>query len=458
MKLLRHSDRPRRRRPVAQFLAALLLGVAAAEGLSFQEALALADVSPTVRLAERALDIARRQLAVASAPVRGELAGGYRWTQGERDLGTGVVADLDAAGFEPLTLALTFPTVGTGPGADAVARARADLDRAAAELDAARRNARLDVTQAFQRALRARESVALANADTALAELERDAAELRRLAGAATEGELARLALNVDRARAAANAAERELTATEAWLSLLLGGSVDAPVGPLPDPRAWSTPVDQRTERRPDVLAARLQLAETDRGAASVLREQLPSATLTLAGVLADADRQLQVGTSLDSRTWQPTVNLSYDPDSGPPGLTGEARSRSFSVALAVRVPLNPAVLDAVAVADLSRERAAMQLELALARAALDVDQRRTELDNALANADLAAATADLAHAEHAVTELRFAAGSVSELGLRRSALELRRAVLDAERALDNARLAALRWLDALADEPAPLE
>jgi len=450
--------RPRRRPLAALLLAVLLLGMSGAQGLGYDEALRLADASPTVRLAERALEIARRQLAVASAPVRGELGGGYRWTQGERDLGAGVVVDLDDDGFDPFTLALTFPTVGVGQGADAVARARADVERAVAELAAVRRTARVDVTQAFQRTLRAREALELARADLSLAELEAAAGELRRLAGAATDAELARLALGIERARAAADAAARELSAAERFLALLVGGPADAPVGPLPDPRAWSAARAGEGERRPDVLGSRLQVAETDRAAASALREQLPSGTLTLAAGFASAERNLQLGAGVDTRNWQPTVNLSYDPDSGLPGPTGEARSRSLTVALAVRVPLNPAVFDAIAIADLGRERAAAQLDLTRARAELDADQRRAEFDSALANADLAAAAADLARAEHELAELRFAAGALSELALRRSALDALRGALDADRALDNARVAALRWLDALADGPAPLE
>jgi outer membrane protein TolC len=232
-------------------VAALLLSVTAAvgaqadptgaqAGMTFAEAQRLAAAGPTVQLAERALELARRQLALTSAPLLGELSAGYRWASGERDLGTGGTIDLAAAGFDPVTLTLTLATVGVGPAADAIARARAEVERAEAELRAARRAARLDATQGFQRALRAREAQALAHAEFDLAELELEAGRLRRLAGAASEGELARLGLGVERARAALGAAVREVEAADRLLRVTLGAAGGTPLGRSPIPSTGS--------------------------------------------------------------------------------------------------------------------------------------------------------------------------------------------------------------------------
>lgn len=433
-------------------------GAASDHALTFADAQRLAAQAPTVRLAERALDLARRQLAVTGVPVRGELGGGYRWTTGERDLGAAGVVDLGDTGFDPVTLTLAFPTVGIGPGADALARAHADVERAVAELAAARRGARLDAAQGFQRALRARHALTLAVADRTLAELELAAAALRRVAGAASTADLSRLALALDRAHAAVAAAEHEVTAADRLLAVTLGAAVGPPVGPLPDPLAWIADAEAAWERRTDVLNARLQADDTNRLAGSALRDNLPSASLSFAAAFSDADRSLQFGAGFDTRTLQPSANLSFDPDSGGPGLPADGQSRSFTVAIGLRVPLYPAVGDAIVAASIGRERAAALLELTRARAEIDVEQRRIDLESAAANADLAHAGAELAAADLELARLRFAGGHLAELALRRADIDAARARLDAERASDTTRLAALRLLDALAVDPADWE
>jgi outer membrane protein TolC len=427
-------------------------------GLTFAEAQRLAAVGPTVQLAERALELARRQLALTAAPLRGELTAGYRWTTGESDLGAGGTLDLSAASLDPVTLTVTLATVGVGPAADAIARARAEVERAEAELWAARRAARLDATQGFQRALRAREARALARDETDLAELELEAGRLRRLADAANDTELARLSLAAERARVALAATDRELEAAGRLLEVTLGAAVGPPLGPLPDPFGWLVGAGEAWQGRPDVLAARLQVAETERQAAGILRDHRPSVSLSVVAAVGDADRSWQFGAGVDSRTFQPAVSLSYDPDSGLPGIGADARSRSFTVAVGLRVPLNPAVGDAIVAARVGRERAAAQDELTRVRAEIDVELRRADLATAAANAELADAGAALAEAEHELAQIRFVGGHLAQLALRRAALEVERARLEAHRAHDATRLAALRLLDAMADDPADLE
>jgi outer membrane protein TolC len=298
----------------------------------------------------------------------------------------------------------------------------------------------------------------LAASDLALAALDRTAAELRREAGAASEPELARLALAAGRAAAAVAAAEHEVAAADRLLRLTLGAEVGPPTGPLPDPLAWLADATAAWELRVDVLNARLQVAETDRLASSTLRDNLPSGTLSVGGTFGGADRLLQVGAAVDTRALQPTINLSYDPDTGPPGLDAGHRSRTFTVAVGLRVPLNPAVGDAIAAARVGAELAAAQLELATERAEIDVEQRRVELETTVANAELAQAGAELALAELELARLRHAGGHLAEIALRRAEIEVDRARLDAARANDATRLAALRLLDALAVDPADLE
>ncbi|TVR93570.1 MAG: hypothetical protein EA416_04810 [Trueperaceae bacterium] len=423
--------------------------------LSYLDAVSRAGEGPTVHLAERALELAERQLAVTAAPVRGELTAGYRWTGGERDPGFGERIDLTDQGFDPVALTLSFPALGLGPAGDAIDRARADVARAHAELAAARRAALIDVTSAFQSALRARASVELAHAEAELAALELRAADLRAAAGAATASEVARLAAAETRLRNAVTAAEFEATAAQRSLELALGGPVPPPAGPLPEPTTLLDGVTVPAWRdRSDVLAAQLALADTERSAAATLRDQLPSLGVSVAHASGDDERTLQLGAAFDTRTQQPTLSIGYDPDTGVPGFGDGGSSRSLTLGITLRVPLDPTVGSALAAARIARERAELQLELTSARAELDVERRDFELASALADADLARAAADLAHADLAVAEARFASGALSELALARARLDAARADLDADRAADAARLAALRLLDALAADP----
>ena len=426
--------------------------------LTYDEALRLADDAPTVRLAERALELARRQLAVTAAPVRGELTAGTQWTWGERDLGAGGTQDLDDVDFDPIALSLSFPAVGIGPNADAIARARADVARAETDLAAARRAARLDATSGFQRVLRAQGALALATDDLALARLEREAVRLRQEAGAASEPEADRAQLAEERAANVVAAAGAEVEAARRALETALGAPVGAPEGPLPEPATLAADATVAWQDRPDVLSATLQVAETDRTASATLRDNLPSASLRVGAAFDENDRSVQFGAAIDTRSFQPSLEIAYDPDSGPPGVPSGATSQTFGVAVAVRIPLDPTVGQALAAARIGRERARAQLDLTLARAELDVEGQRQALTNALADVDLAVATAALARAEADLADLRFASGSLSELDLRRAVLDANRAELDAERTRDAARLAALRLLDALAADAAPQE
>lgn len=422
--------------------------------LTFENALRLADDAPTVQLAERAVEIAERQLAIVMAPVRGEVTTGYRWTSGERDLGVGDPIDLADQGFDPIALTLTTPVLGLGPSGDAIDRARADVRRAEAELAAARRAARIDVAGAFQGVLRATTALAIAESEVELAALERRAAELRAAAGAASDGEVARIATAEARAENLAAASAFDLAASRRSLELLLGRPVADPTGPLPAPEVLLEGLREPVlDARSDVLTALLGVAETERAAAATLRDQLPSLGVSVAHVSGDDERSLSVAAAFDTRALQPSLSLSYDPDTGIPGVGPGGSSRSVTVGVTLRVPLDPGVGHALAAARVARERAAAQLELTRARAELDLERRDVDLALALVDAELARAAADLARADLAVAEARFASGALSELAIARARLDARRADLDAERAGDAARLSALRLLDALASD-----
>lgn len=436
-------------------VATLALGwVFARSPIGFDDALARVPFAPSVQLAARAVELAAANLQIASTPIRGELGSGYQWTRGERVQG-GVTTDLAADGFDPITLTLAFPTVGVGASVDAIARARGDLARAQADHQAAQRSLRVDVTRAFQDNLRAQQALAITRLEVAYTRLEVEALRYRVSVGAANAQELARAELTLARTEQSERAGEAEVDASARLLGLLIGHDVMAAESVLPAPSLPEALADAANPEggvaagRLDVLTARLNLAEAERQIASTLRENLPSLSLRYTRTQLTDAATWTLAAGIDTRTLQPSVSASFDPDSGLP-ISG-ARSDSQTIAVSVRVPLNPSLPIAIEAANLTRERAAQNLALTSARAALDIAQRAGELRQALAQADLLRSSAALVAAESALIEARVTQGTLPPLAFERARIDALRANLDAERALDNARIAQLRYLDALA-------
>ncbi|MFO7543872.1 MAG: TolC family protein [Trueperaceae bacterium] len=475
-------------------LATILGSVAFAEPLSYAEAVRRVDQAPPVVIAERAVALARRQLEVTGSPLRAELGGGYTRTWGERVAAEGAPpTDLADGNFDPIRLVLTLPHLGAGPSADAEARARSDLARAEAELEAVRRGQRIEVTAAYSGALRATRSADLARAEAALAALELEAAQARFEAGAATATDVARVEAAVARAESAVHAADREAALALARLELASGAPGVTPAGALPTPEVLVRPtssvstgaaatlaaadltvLDLATLRaladgvaapdasamlsRPDVFAAALAVAESERTAAATLRDSLPSGSLNASFARGNDRNALTLGAALDSRSLTPSVSASYDPDDGFPGLLEGGSNTAFSLGISVRIPLDVSVSAAIDAARLARERAAVQFELTIARAELDLRRLAHDVITAWESMTAAERAATLAADDAEMTQRRFVAGTLSELAARRSGLEAERALLDAERAGDAMHVAWLRYLDGLAAVPAAME
>lgn len=482
-------------------LVATLPSLARAEPLSFPQAVERVDDAPSVVLAERTLALARRQLEVIGSPLRAELAGGYTRTWGERIAAEGAPAtDLADGNFDAIRLVLTLPHLGAGPTADAEARARADLARAEAELAAVRRSQRIEITAAYTAAVRALRSVDLAGVEAELSALEVAAARARYDAGAATATDVARVETSLARAETAVRASEGDAALALARLELALDSPGATPTEAPPPPRLQDLPTtttatgpggtpmggavvlaaadlaapDLATLRalavgtavpdtsallaRPDVIAAALALAESDRTAEATLRDNLPSGSLSASYARGSDRNAMTLGAALDSRTLTPSVSASYDPDDGLPGLLEGGTSTAFSLGVSVRIPLDVRVSAAIEAARLARERASAQFDLTVARAQLDVRRLAHDVVNAWESRSAADRAAALSADEADLAMQRYEAGAVSELAARRSRLQAERAGLEAERAGDALHLAWLRYLDGLAADPAALE
>jgi outer membrane protein TolC len=430
------------------------------ERLEYAELLALADASPPVAAARLALASAERQAGARGSPLSLTGSAGYAATGGELDPGGfGEPEDLGGDDVAPLTVGVRVDPFVLGSGADELARARQAVSAAREDVAAARRQARIDALAAFQDALAAERAFALAEADTVLATREVQAALARRDAGAASELQLAEAELALARAEQARSAAARQAEAALRSLAVTLGRPVPPPAGPLPEPGPLPELEGLRVDGRGDVRDAERAVADADRTADATVRDALPTLTLDLAWSRGDDASTLLLGGSIDSGSLAPSLRLSYDPDSGPPGVLAEdGRLDRFEVSLRLDVAFSPGLGDALAAVRIGQEQARARRDVVASAAELALERAWLAALDASERLALAADARDLAERAAEVARLRADAGAVAPIVAARAASDVRRADADLISARDAYRLALFRLLDAAAVPPEELE
>ncbi|MEX2502036.1 MAG: TolC family protein [Trueperaceae bacterium] len=458
------APRSRHHRPILALLL-LLLGAAPAlaqqntDGLDYVGLLALADAAPSVALAERALERAERQASATAVPFDLTLSAGYDRRFGTVEAGEGIAPeDLAGGDVAPIALTARIDPALLGPGADELASAVDAVAAARDDLAAARRSARIDAVQAFQEALQAETAAALARQESDLARREADAVQQRSTVGAASELAVAEAALAASRAEQALAAAERERALALRALRSVLGREVAAPIGLLPAPPERPEPPGDASSARPDVRAALRAVEDADRTAAAQRRQAWPVVTVDANVQIGDDARTARFGASVDNARFAPTLNASFDPDDGVPGVGPDGSSRSFQIGIRAEIPFSPAVPHALAAVGIAQDQARARQEAAREQADLAVDRAYAAVRDAEERAQLADRAADLAAEALAVELLRSEAGSASDASVQRAELDLQRSRLDAARATDRHRLATFRLFDALALPPETLE
>ena len=452
--------------PVAAFLAVAGLTVVRAQGepLSFAQALTLAQQSPGVTLAASQLELAQRQLDVASGVVSADLSAGYTRTWGEATDASGTARSLEGGGFDAATLKMTLNVVPLGPLADSVQRARWNVQKAAANLRDARNNASFNAAEQYLTALRLAQQLALDEATVALAQSRLDAAQTRLAAGAATDSGVLAAQIALGQAQSDLADTQRQQLDTLAKLAQTLGVAVVSVAGEPPalqhadlattDATALETLLSQRS----DVLAANLAVASAQLDKASTLRDYLPSGTLSTAFNARDGVQQLSAGASFDTRSFQPSISASYDPNlnrnaSSATTPTGGSSS-SFSLSVGLDIPLNSAVGPALAVADLAIAQSEQQARQTLQLARLEVDSARRAFAAVTAQVDMAKQLVAQAEQVARTTQDRYDLGLTGILDVQQAQVNLSSARLSADRASDARTVAALQLAQSLALDP----
>jgi outer membrane protein TolC len=460
-------------RPFGVLVAALVLGLATSlasaqasstvdpgERLEYAELLVLADASPAVAAARLALASAERQAAARGAPLSFTGSAGYAATSGELDPGGfGEAEDLGGDDVAPIAVGVRVDPFVLGPAADELARARQAVTAARDDLAAARRQARIDALSAFQDALAAERAAALAEDDAALARREVDAARERLAAGSASELQVAEAELVLARAEQARGAAARQAEVARRTLTVTLGREVPPPAGPLPEPAPLPDLAALGSDLRGDVRDAERAIADADRSADATVRDALPTLTLDLAYSRGDDASTLLLGGSIDSASLAPSLRLSYDPDSGAPGVLAEdGRLDRFEVSLRLDVAFSPGLGDALAAVRIGQEQARARRDVVASTAEVALEQAWLAALDASERMALATDARELAVRAAKVARLRADAGAVAPIVAARAELDVRRADADLISARDAYRLALFRLLDAAVVPPEDLE
>jgi outer membrane protein TolC len=433
------------------------LAAASAEPLTLAAALALAEQSPQVRLAEGQLEQARHRLAVAASPVSLELTAGYRLTRGVQHAPSlEAPRRLDENRFDPFAVTASLNVIPYGPAFEGRVRAEWEVWRAEWRLRDARADALVVATERFLAAVRASERLGSSAFEVELAALALAAVKTRFEAGSASEAEVWQAEVQLERAENTYAAAKRDEASARAALALALGAEVGE-LAPPEELRVALPPinVEEALAQRSDVLFARLALSEAELAVAAAWREGLPVGTVRLEHALHEGERRLGVAASLDTRSWQPVVSAQFHPDAGPlPGAPEDARSQSFALSLQLRIPLDAARSSASSAAMLALEHAQLEIERALELARIEVQSRLSELEARDLDAELSARVASQRERLLAATEERHALGLVSVLELRQAERDALAAALALAEARDAQLVAAMRLARALGLSP----
>lgn len=430
------------------------------------QVIAVAAGSGNVTLAALQAERARLAAEGAGAIVSGSLRTGAEASWRAEDAGPagpeGWESNLGA-----ISLSTNWVVVPAGPAYDAARRAVRSLGLALDALADARRDAVLDLLERVVNLERLGAQVALAEGRLDLAQRSRDVVAEQLAAGTVAPAALADADLGVLQAEGEVATARADVAAARLAFERAFGVAVDALWAPARDPlgtlqgaaEAAATDPSPAITLGPDEFDAAVAASDRVReardavdDAATALERARREAGVTLglsARVVNTSDAgRVTVGAAWDTRSLQPSADLSYDPWNPADPQTTATLEASLSWAFGG----NEA--NAVAQAELDQALALERLQQARSAAALEIEN----LLRADEQARRAAALAAERHAQRltqlASVRVRADLGQASPLDLRRAELDGYDAALALLRADDQARAARLRLEAALDRSP----
>lgn len=427
---------------------------------------ALPDGSGSVALATLQAERARLAAVAAGAVFSGTLRTGVDATWRAEDAGPTAPAGWDTS-LGAITLSTQWYVVPAGPTHDAARRAARAYGLALDASADARRDALLDALERIVALERLHAQEALAEARLDLARRTRDVVAEQVTTGTATPNALAEAELAVIQAEGEVAAVRADAAAARRAFERAFGSDVEtvwAPAGdPLaalaslaaadasPAPSSFGVPLEEieaAVARSARVAEATRALDDAVTALDRARREAGVTASVS-ARVTATGDAgRYALGAGWDSRSLQPSADLSLDPWNDAPTQT------TLTFGASVSLPLGAATAAGVGQAEVDEALALERLQQAWAAAALDLENLLRAVDQAERASALA--TDRLAIRATALVSARVRAdlGALSPLDLRRAELDALDAALAVARAQDQARTARARAEIALDREP----
>ena len=428
------------------------------------QVVAVAADSGGVTLAALQAERARLAAESAGAIVSGSLRTGAEASWRAEDAGPAGAEGWDAS-LGAISLSTNWTVVPAGPAYDAAQRALRSLGLALDALADAHRDAVLDVLERVVALERLDAQLDLAEGRLDLARRSRDVVAEQLAAGAVSPATLTEADLGVLQAEGDVGTALADLAAARLAFERTYGVPVDALWAPAADPLAAlaaaaaaataAAPLTLDPDEFDTALAASDRvgdalraLDDADTALARARREAGVTVSLSARVVNTSDAGRVTVGAGWDTRSLQPSAELSYDPWNPATAQTTATLGANLSWTFGGN--------DATAVA-----QAEIDLAVALERLAQARSAAASELENLLRADDQARRAAAIAAERYALRSTQLASvrvradlGQASPLDLRRAELDALDAALSLLRADDQARGARVRLEAALGRTP----
>lgn len=420
-----------------------------AQSYNFSDLLARLEQFPSIQMATMRLSSSQSQLNILRSPIKAELSAGYNKTWGEFSANN-ISKSLDSEDFSPISLSANFNVIAFGPAFEQAIKAEWNLKQAQNNLRDEKNKQIIELTKNYANALVTKEQISLAEAKLSYSQLKLEQSQVLFDSGNSNQIRLEQITIQVQQSKDELENSQRNYQQALLNLSLISGLKITSIAPEISTISEYSYNINEQIQQRTDIQAAKINLEKAKLDASATLRDNLPSGTINLAYNQSSDVDNLNIAMSYNTKSWQPSLNLSYDPDFKAQNAVSGQFSSSYSLGLKLNIPLDTALPDALYLSDLAIKQAQMQIEQNLELAKFDIANKLNSLNSAEASLELSSAIFEQNQNNLNITKQRFLAGIISKLDLIQSQNNLLEAQINLNRAKNQVLLAKMQLASSL--------
>lgn len=430
-------------------LISLAFSFSFAQDFGYLDLLSKLDNFPNIQMATMQWESSQSQLNILRSPVKAELSAGYTKTWGEFTANN-ISKNLDSEDFNPISLNANFTVVPYGPAFEQIIKAEWSFKQAQSNLRDEKNKQIIDLTKGFTSALVAKEQISLAEAQLEYSQLRLQQAQVLLQSGTSNQSQLEQAKIQLQQSENNLENKKRNYQQALLSLSLSTGQELRGVTGKVLGLIEYELNIDKQINQRTDIQAALIALQRAQLEASSTLRNNLPYGTFNLAyNHTSDIDN-LNIGMSYNTKSFQPSLNASYDPDFKPQNAVSGQFSDTYTLGLKLVIPLDAALPEAMQLSELTIKQAEMQIEQTIELAKFDIANKLISLNSAKANLELSLAILEQSNNNLDITTKRFNAGIISELDLKQSQNSLLESAISLQAAKNQTLLAKMQLASSL--------